>query len=121
MRAVLVVEDEVDLVATYERLLRRQGYRIIPAGTQRGALEKLGSETFTLVVTDLRLPDGDGIEIIRAARALHVPPPVIVATGYASEAGRRQALGAGASAYIAKPFAVSEFSDLVGRLVDPFG
>ena len=65
---------------TYERLLRRQGYRVVTAGScGRGSLA-VESAAVRLVIADLRLPDGDGLDVVRAARALPAPPPVLVAT-----------------------------------------
>ena len=55
--AVLVVDDEADFLATYDRLLRRQGYRTITAGTRQAALVALEGEAFALIISDLRLPD----------------------------------------------------------------
>ena len=113
MTAVLVVDDEADFLATYERLLRRHGYRTIPAGSRQAALAALESEPLALIIADVRLPDGDGLDVVRAARARLRPPPVIVVTGFASEQSRRQALAAGATAYLAKPFSTSALTSLV--------
>jgi DNA-binding response OmpR family regulator len=113
---ILVVDDEPDLAATYERLLRRMGYRVITTGTRRGALAALQSERLVLVVADLRLPDGDGLDVVRTARAAVPPPPVIVVTAVSSPADRRLALEAGAAAYLAKPFGLPSFMELVTRL-----
>jgi DNA-binding response OmpR family regulator len=110
-----VVEDESDLVATYRRLLARHGCRVIAAGTRREALDAIREEPFALVVVDLRLPDGDGLDVVRAARATGRPPAVIVVTGFASDTSRRQACDAGATAYLAKPFSISAFSSLVDQ------
>jgi DNA-binding response OmpR family regulator len=114
---ILVVDDEADLVTTYERLLRRQGYRVLSAGTCRGGLAVVRAEPLGLVIADLRLPDGDGLEVVRAARALSMPPPVLVATALASGAARQAALDAGASAFLVKPFATAVFSRLVSELL----
>jgi two-component system response regulator PilR (NtrC family) len=114
---VLVVDDEVDLVASYERLLRRQGYRMIAAGSRHEGLVIIGREPLALVISDLRLPDGDGLDIVRAARRPPTPIPVVVVTGFASEASRAAALAVGASAYLTKPFAASEFSALIDEAV----
>jgi DNA-binding response OmpR family regulator len=119
---ILVVDDEADLVTTYERLLRRHGYRVLSAGTRRAGLALVEAEPLSLVVADLRLPDGDGLDIIRAARALPAPVPVLVATGVASQTARQAALAAGATAFLAKPFATQAFTRLVGDLlgrIDP--
>jgi DNA-binding response OmpR family regulator len=110
---MLVVDDEADLVTTYERLLRRRGYRVISASTRGDGLAIVEREPLLLVVTDLRLPDGDGLELVRAVRGLPVPTPAIVVTGFASEASRTAARAAGAAAYLAKPFATSTFVSLV--------
>lgn len=112
---VLVVDDEADLVGSYERLLRRQGYRVVATGTLREALTSIAGGNLVLVVADLRLPDGDGLELVRAARRPPAPIPVIVVTGFGSEASRDAALGAGASAYLRKPFSASAFASLVDQ------
>jgi DNA-binding response OmpR family regulator len=117
--SILAVDDEVDLLATYERLLRRQGYHVIPAGTRRMALDTLRWKHPVLVVADLRLADGDGLDVVRAARAMRTPPPVIVVTGFPSSESRRQAEDAGASAYLSKPFPVATFAGLVQDLLHP--
>jgi DNA-binding response OmpR family regulator len=117
--SILVVDDEPDLAATYERLLRRMGYRVIPTGTRRDALDVLRSERLVLVVADLRLPDGDGLDVVRSARAAVPPPPVLVVTATPSPENRSQALAAGAAAYLGKPFAIPSFMELVTRLATP--
>lgn len=115
--AVLVVDDEADLVATYERVLHRHGHRVIAAGTRHAALVALGSQPLDLVVADVWLPDGDGLDVVRAARRLLKPSPVIVVTGHASGAGRRQALEAGAAAYLAKPFSILQLIGVVEAIL----
>jgi DNA-binding response OmpR family regulator len=115
---ILIVDDEVDLVTTYERLLHRKGYRVVSAGSCREGLLVLEREPLALVVTDLRLPDGDGLDIVRAARRTPTPTPSLVVTGFASEASRAAALAAGAAGYLAKPFAASNLVSLVqGTLI----
>lgn len=110
---ILVVDDEADLITTYERLLRRGGYRVVTAGTRGAGLAIVEREPLALLITDLRLPDGDGLELVRAVRQLPVATPAIVVTGFASEASRTAALAAGAAAYLAKPFGASAFVSLV--------
>ena len=118
MDPILIVDDEVDLVTTYERLLHRRGYRVVSAGSCREGLLILEREPLALVVTDLRLPDGDGLDIVRAARRTPTPTPSLVVTGFASEASRAAALAAGAAGYLAKPFAASNLVSLVqGTLI----
>ena len=113
MNRILVVDDEPDLRITYERLLRREGYRVVTAGSRGEGLHLVVADPPRLVISDLKLPDGDGIEIVRAARALAPPVPVIVVTAFASSATREAALASGAAAILAKPFAASELLRLV--------
>jgi DNA-binding response OmpR family regulator len=110
---ILVVDDEVDLVGSYERLLRRKGFQIVSAGSRGEGLTLVAREPLALVITDLRLPDGDGLDLVRAARRLPTPTPSMVVTGFASEASRTASMAAGASAFLAKPFAASAFTSLV--------
>jgi DNA-binding response OmpR family regulator len=114
MDRILIVDDEADLVSTYERLLQRRGYRIVSAGSCREGLLVVEREPLALVVTDLRLQDGDGLDIVRAARRTTPnPTPSLVVTGFASEASRAAALSAGASGYLAKPFGAAALVSLV--------
>jgi two-component system, NtrC family, response regulator PilR len=115
---VLVVEDEKDLVTTYERLLRRQGCSVVAVGTVHDGLAALDSRRFALVIADLRLPDGTGLDVVRSARRAD-GPPVIVVTGFASSQSRREALAAGATAYVAKPFSVLALSSLIEEALAP--
>jgi DNA-binding response OmpR family regulator len=112
-KPVLVVDDEADLLVTYERILRRLGQRVVAVGSRAAGLEVLRRESPRLVIADLRLPDGDGLEVVRAARALPTPVPVIVVTVLTSRATRQAALGAGAGAFLAKPFATETLTGLV--------
>lgn len=103
-RRVLVVDDETDFLATYERLLRRQTYEVVTVTSRAAGLAALAGEPLDLVISDLRLPDGDGLDVVRAARDARDPVPVIVITGYPSDETRRAALAAGATMFLAKPF-----------------
>jgi DNA-binding response OmpR family regulator len=104
MPAVLVVEDEDDLLATYRRLFARGGLRVVTAATRAAGLAALAREPFEAAVVDVRLPDGDGLEVVRTAHQASPPTPVIVVTGFPSRHARQAALAAGAAAVVAKPF-----------------
>ena len=106
-KIVLVVDDEIDFLATYERLFRHQGYDVVTATNRAGGIDAVGRKHPALVISDLRLPDGSGLDVVRAARGILNPPPVIVVTRHASEHNRRAALAAGASTFLSKPFTTS--------------
>jgi len=114
---VLVVDDEADLRVTYERLLRRQGYRVVCADSRRQGLSVLSSEPVALVVSDLRLSDGDGLDVVRAARTSPVPTPAIVVTGFPSAESRQAAMDAGASVFVVKPFTASDLARVVSEVL----
>jgi DNA-binding NtrC family response regulator len=118
-RDVLIVEDEPDLVATYERLLHRHGYRVVSTGSRAAGLAAIRSRRPRLLITDLRLPDGNGLDVVRAARALPDPTPVIVVTGFGTS--RAEAMSAGATAFLTKPFSTEMFNKLVQSLLEAGG
>jgi len=113
VKRVLVVDDEMDFLATYERLLRRQGYEVVVATSRAAGLAAVGREHPHLIISDIRLPDGSGLDVIRAAREESNPPVVIVVTGYPSDETRRAALAAGATAFLAKPFVATALLDAI--------
>jgi DNA-binding response OmpR family regulator len=102
--ALLVVDDEAEFLNTYRRLFSRQGFRVVAADSCVAALGALAHEAFALVIVDLRLPDGDGLDVVRGARATARPTPAIVVSGFASDAARTAALAAGAADVFTKPF-----------------
>jgi DNA-binding response OmpR family regulator len=114
---VLVIDDEVDLLRTYERLLRRMGCDVITAERGQDGLAIAQSRHVALVVVDLRLPDIDGLALVRALRARPDPPPVIVITGFGSAETRQAALDAGAAGYLGKPFSVLAFAALLRNVL----
>jgi DNA-binding response OmpR family regulator len=118
IREVLIVEDEPDMIATYERLLRRHGYRTIAARSRLAGLAAIEIGPPDLLIADLVLSDGDGLDVVRAARALPRPPPVIVVSGFTSGVSRQAATLAGATAVLSKPFSTDALTTLVRSLLD---
>ena len=111
----LIVDDEPDLVTTCVRLLRQIGHVCVTAHTGREAIDLIDAERPNLVVTDLRLPTGDGLAVARYARGASPPVPVILTTAYVSRESRREAHEAGAAIYLPKPFSTGEFLEAVRR------
>lgn len=117
---VLVIDDEVDLLRTYERLLRRMGCDVIAAERGQEGLSIAQSRPVALVIVDLKLPDVDGLAVVQALRSGPDPPPVIVVTGFVSAQSRRAALDAGAAGYLGKPFSVLALAVLLRNLLGSF-
>src|SRR5262245_7987158 len=116
---ILVVDDEDEFLNTYRRLFGRHGFRVVGTRSCAAALAALGNEPFALVIADLRLPDGNGLDIIRWERATPRRPPAIVVCGFASETARKAALEAGAAAVFAKPFQAADLAARVRELTQP--
>ena len=101
---ILVVEDEANICSFVETLLVTNGYQVLTARTQAMGQSLFLSHTPDLVILDLGLPDGDGLEFIRAVRARSAAP-VIVLSARTTEQDKVAALDLGANDYITKPSA----------------
>ncbi|HZI93129.1 MAG TPA: sigma-54 dependent transcriptional regulator [Patescibacteria group bacterium] len=104
MQRILVVEDEPDLRKVLATLLKRGGYAVDLAESGGVALDRIGREVYDLVVTDLKLPGADGIEVLRASKAADPDTPVIIITAYSTDEAAEEARKLGAFNYILKPF-----------------
>jgi len=99
---LLVVDDEPSARTTLSLLLRKRGHRVTEAEDLAGAAKRLAEQTFDLVVTDLRMPDGDGLDVLQAARAQADAPEVILLTAYAEWKSAKEAIRLGALDYFEK-------------------
>ncbi len=102
MAHLLVVDDENSARTTLALLLRKRGHRVAEADNVANATKRLAEEVFDLVITDLRMPDGDGLDVLQAARAQGDPPEVILLTAYAEWKSAKEAIRLGALDYFEK-------------------
>lgn len=112
-RRVLVVDDEADLRELLELTLVGMGLDVDCAGTLADAESALSRNTYALCLTDMRLPDGDGLTLVGAINRGHPQTPVAVITAYGSAENAVAALKAGAFDYLAKPIALDALRSLV--------
>jgi DNA-binding NtrC family response regulator len=103
---VLVVDDEVTLGANVARALERAGHTALVVNTGRAAIDELSRRHFDLVITDLRMPDGDGMLVLDHARSVSPDTIVLVMTAYASVDSAVEALRRGAHDYLLKPLSL---------------
>ncbi|HXG61897.1 MAG TPA: sigma-54 dependent transcriptional regulator [Planctomycetota bacterium] len=115
MSCVWVIDDEAILRDAMAEALRRAGHRVEAFASARPALERLGSEPCDLVITDLRMPDLDGIAVLEEARRTAPDVPVLVVTAHGTVESAVGAMKKGAYDYILKPFRLEELEALVER------
>src|SRR5512140_3526669 len=105
---VLVVDDEPDLLELLELTLSRMGLDTVRAATVGEAIAILDREPPDLCLTDMRLPDGEGLRIIEHINGKGLDVPIAVITAYGSAANAVAALKAGAFDYLSKPVALEQ-------------
>jgi len=112
---ILVVDDEPVITRSCKRILSEEGYRVETLGSGRVGLDHALREKFDVVVTDLKMPDLDGMELIRRLRTASPDTVVVVITGYGSITSAVEATKLGVREYLEKPFTPREFSEAVVR------
>jgi DNA-binding response OmpR family regulator len=110
---ILLMEDEPSVANGMEMILTEEGYAVDLAFTGHAALDTFERKGCDLLVADLRLPDIDGMEVIKEVKAKRPETEVIVITGYASVSSAVEAMRAGAHDYLSKPFTDSILIDTV--------
>ncbi len=117
--SLLVVDDEPDLRALYELTLVREGYAVETAGSVGQALDWLGRRRFHAVITDMRLPDGTGLDLLKRLEEAGRREKAIVITAYGSSENAVEALKAGAYDYLTKPFNPLALADWAAAALGP--
>jgi len=112
---ILIVDDEADMVENCARILGRAGYECLTATSGRRALELLDAERVDLVLTDLQMPEVDGLALLRHARELDPARPVIMITGFATIESAVSAVKEGAFDYLPKTFSADHLRVSVER------
>ena len=114
---ILVIDDEPDLRTLYELTLLREGYRVKAAATLAEALDLLRQQRFGAVISDMRLPDGSGLEVLHLLRSGNRPERCVVMTAFGSAENAVEALKAGAFDYLTKPVDLRQFRAVVAAAV----
>lgn len=119
--SILVVDDEPDLRTLYELTLLREGYRVETASTVQEARDQLKAHRFDAVITDMRLPDGFGMELLQDLRDQQRRERCVVMTAYGSAENAVEALRAGAFDYLTKPVDLKQFRSVVASAIQGTG
>jgi two-component system response regulator AtoC len=117
MNQVLVVDDEPGMRAALAASFARHGWRVEAAGGAREALTRFRHGLHPLLVTDIRMPDGDGLAVMREARALSPRTAVILLTAFGSVPDAVSAIKDGACEYMVKPVAFDALEQVVQRIM----
>jgi len=110
---ILVVDDEKIVLKSCERVLSPEGYSVRTTTSPMEALSQLKSDAFDLVITDMMMPEMDGIEFIRQVRQISPDMNIVLITGYPSQESIKEALGLRIVDYLPKPFSPSLLMEVV--------
>ncbi|MBX3226947.1 MAG: response regulator transcription factor [Labilithrix sp.] len=113
---VMVVDDDADVLSVVGRALAADGHVVVPADSVAATRALLATQEPHLLVLDLALPDGGGLELCRQIRADGYAFPILILTARSDVAARVHGLDGGADDYLAKPFAVAELRARVRAL-----
>jgi len=115
--SVLVIDDEPDIRELLEITLGRMGLNTVSAANCKEAKEYLAKQEFDLCLTDLKLPDGSGIDLVNAVQQLNYPLPVAVFTAHGNTDAAITAMKAGAYDFISKPVNLEQLRQLINNAV----
>jgi two-component system, NtrC family, response regulator PilR len=110
---VLIVDDEADILELLELTLIRMGLEVVRANCVQQAKQRLDEQSFDLCLTDMRMPDGDGLEVVRHIGERRLDVPVAVITAHGNLENAVAVLKAGAFDYLSKPVALDQLRTLV--------
>ena len=111
--SILLMEDEINMAKGLQMVLEEEGYGVDWAMTGKSALDKFSERYFDLLVADLRLPDIDGMEVIKKVKEKRPETEAIVITGYPSVSSAVESVKLGVYDYLRKPFTEDEFKGAV--------
>jgi DNA-binding NtrC family response regulator len=115
---ILLVDDEVDTLQALKLGLEDEPYTILTATSRNDALNLIRSEEFEIVITDLKLKDGSGLDLLEFLQEQQPQVPVIIMTAYGSIESTKVALRSGAYDYLAKPFSLADLKRILAKLVE---
>ena len=113
MASILVVDDENSMREFLEIMLTKEGYQVATAASGGEAIDLLKKSDFDLVITDIRMKEIDGLEVLKKCKEFHPNTIVILISAYASTSTAVEAMKWGAYDYLPKPFKVREIKAVI--------
>ncbi len=105
---VLVVDDDQIVLASCRRVLEAEGFSVVTATSVNQAIEEAVAQGFGLIIVDLRMPERDGLQLMKKVSAWRRPTPVIAMSGYPTSESIQSSLTSGAFVFLPKPFTPEE-------------
>ena len=115
---ILLIEDDPGISDTLQRVLVEEGYRVAVERRGDDGLARAAKDSFHLVITDLKLPGLNGLELVRQLHAAQPRLPIILVTAFGTTETAIEAMKFGAYDYVLKPFDIAQMIDLVGKAAD---
>ena len=115
MSRILIVDDEEIIRNLLYEFLTEYGLEADLASDGDEAIERINKQDYKIVVTDIKMPNVSGIEVLKAAKLKNPEIAVIVITGYSSMENEKECLKYGVSAYLTKPFPLSKFREIIDK------
>ena len=117
-RVILLVDDEAPQRTVLAGFLRKRGFEVLQASSASEALSEVSARTIDLVLTDLRMPGGSGMDLLAGIRGVNPEVPVVVMTAFGTVASAVDAMKRGAADYLTKPIDLDELEVLIGRTLE---
>jgi two-component system OmpR family response regulator len=118
MVKILVIDDEPSIRSLLDTLLRRKGYDVVLADSGRKGLELFRREHPDVIVLDLKMPEMDGLTVLRQIHSLDPKKPVIILTGAGNTEAEQQVRALGVTEYVEKEFSLHLLGDSLKRLLN---
>ena len=118
MAKILVIDDEQSIRNLLDTLLRRKGYDVVLADSGRKGLDLFRREHPDVIVLDLKMPEMDGLTVLRQIRSLDPKKPVIILTGAGTAEAEQQVRALGVTEYVQKEFSMHLLEDSLKRLLN---
>jgi DNA-binding NtrC family response regulator len=115
---ILIIDDEPDIVEVLVARLEAMGFHAVGYTKARKALDELKKDTFSVLITDLKMPEMDGMEVLKEAKKIDPDIEVIIFTAYGSIEGAVQAIKEGAHDYLVKPFEAIELVAKIEKAIE---
>ena len=118
---ILVLDDDPVVTLSCKRILGAEGYNIITVDRGEDAIKRISNEEFDLLISDIRLPDVNGITVLKESKIIQPKLDVVIITGYPTLDDAKESVRLGAFEYIEKPFTPDFMMNVAGKIFDQRG